>query len=247
MDKITANDFVKMKPATDKNGRYIMPTGDYSEIRHFGMNYAFPAYCKFAKNTSFGDNCTFGDCCVFENDCTFGRDSVFGNSSFFGVRCRFEKDCIFGSLNSFGNKCEFRKRTTFGSENIFGIICEFGNSCTFGIMNTFGLGCKFDTKCSFGKNCYFADRCRFKFPESFDEIETPVDQMLKVDGLIYHDPVYFFRSNDIIYIRCMERTEPLDTFVHIFDFPLKMEAQRNLNGAIALAKIVFGCGCDGNQ
>lgn len=119
----------------DESGFKRCGTGDYSNMKWFGVKCIFEPYCKF------GDGSIFDDMCYFFGECSFGRF------------CDFCAGCGFAYWCNFGEKCKF------------GSHCKFDHQCSFGARCSFGDQCKFDCDCMFGDQCKFGNRCKCEFGE----------------------------------------------------------------------------------
>lgn len=154
-------------------GRLICPSGDYTQISNFG------------ENCNFGDHCRFGGWCHFNTGCSFGEYCTFGEHCRFEEWCHFNRGCRFGEHCHFGGKC------------VFDEYCNFGEHCGF------GRWCHFGEYCNFDKYGCFGEKCNLENNLMFENIEEPIDRVLKIDRIGSRKGcTYFFKTLSEIYVRC---------------------------------------------
>ena len=117
MKKYTQEDFDNFE--VNERGFKICPSGDYSNIKEFGVRCSFGEWCSFGERCSFGKCCSFGERCKFHEGCSIESNvfKLFLKFEGFGRerRCTYfyllEDDSIFVRCGCFsGNADEFEKK-----------------------------------------------------------------------------------------------------------------------------------------
>lgn len=194
MNIYTIEDFKSFK--RDIRGRFVCPSGDYTQIKYFGEQCVFAEHCEFGKYCHFEAECIFSNNCHFGEHCEFGKYCHFGENCNFGAFCHFGNCCRFGELCGFGESCNFGMFCHFGASNMFRNCCSFDEHCNF------GESCNFDERCHFDERCVFSDCCNFGRNLFVGNLKEPVERVFKIDRIgSYAGCVYFFKTARKIYAR----------------------------------------------